>query len=153
MVRIEGEIVINRPVDEVFDFVADERNEPRYNPRMLRSEKLSPGPVGLGTRFRAEMRTRPRPVVMTTECTGYQRPQRLASTTRLSRTEIRGTLTFDPIPAGTRMRWAWDVKPRGLLKLATPLVARIGQRQEQAIWAGLKRLLEAQEAPASAGGG
>jgi hypothetical protein len=25
MVRIEGEIVINRPVDEVFDFVADER--------------------------------------------------------------------------------------------------------------------------------
>jgi len=30
MVRIQGEIVINRPVDEVFDFVADERNEPRY---------------------------------------------------------------------------------------------------------------------------
>ena len=32
MVRIEGEIVIKRPVEEVFDFVADERNEPRYNP-------------------------------------------------------------------------------------------------------------------------
>lgn len=39
MVRIEGEIVINRPVDEVFDFVADERNEPRYNPRLLRAER------------------------------------------------------------------------------------------------------------------
>lgn len=34
MVRIEGEIVINRPVEEVFDLVADETNEPRYNPRM-----------------------------------------------------------------------------------------------------------------------
>jgi hypothetical protein len=32
MARIEGEIAINRPVDEVFDLVADERNEPRYNP-------------------------------------------------------------------------------------------------------------------------
>jgi hypothetical protein len=28
VIRIEGEIVIDRPVDEVFDFVADARNEP-----------------------------------------------------------------------------------------------------------------------------
>ena len=41
MARIDGEIVINRPVEEVFDFAADERNEPRYNPRMLSSELLS----------------------------------------------------------------------------------------------------------------
>jgi hypothetical protein len=33
--HIEGEIVIDRPVEEVFDVVADERNEPRYNPRLL----------------------------------------------------------------------------------------------------------------------
>jgi uncharacterized protein YndB with AHSA1/START domain len=153
MARIEGEIVINRPVEAVFDFVADERNEPRYNPRMLRAEKLSPGPVGLGSRFRAEMTSRRRPVVMTIENTGYERPRRLASTTYLSTMDIRGTLTFDPAPGGTRMRWAWDVRPRGLLKLLTRVVARIGERQEQAIWTNLKRLLEAQEAPSSAGGG
>jgi uncharacterized protein YndB with AHSA1/START domain len=32
--RIDGEIVIAAPVEQVFDMVADERNEPRYNPRM-----------------------------------------------------------------------------------------------------------------------
>jgi hypothetical protein len=48
MVGIEGDIVINPPVAEVFDFVADERNEPRYNARMLRAEKLSSGPIGPG---------------------------------------------------------------------------------------------------------
>jgi hypothetical protein len=153
MARIQGEIVINRPVEEVFDFVADERNEPRYNPRMLGAEKLSPGPIGLGTRFRAEMTSRRRPVEMTIENTGYDRPRRLASTTRLSTMEIGGTLTFDPVAAGTRMQWAWEMAPRGLFKLLTPMVARIGQRQEQRIWASLKRLLEAQEAPASAAGG
>lgn len=31
MARMEGEITINRPVEDVFDFVADERNEPRYH--------------------------------------------------------------------------------------------------------------------------
>jgi uncharacterized protein YndB with AHSA1/START domain len=149
MARIEGQIVINRPVEEVFDFVADERNEPRYNPRMVRAEMLTPEPVGLGSRFRAEMRTRPRPVVMSVEFTGYDRPRRLASTTRLSTMDIQGTLTFDPVPVGTRMRWSWQMRPRGLLKLLTLVMAGIGRRQEEAIWTGLKRVLEAQEAPSS----
>ncbi len=55
MVRVDGEIVINRPVEEVFDFVADEGNEPRYNARMRRAEKISEGPIDLGTRYRAEL--------------------------------------------------------------------------------------------------
>jgi carbon monoxide dehydrogenase subunit G len=152
MARIEGEIMIHRPAEEVFDFVADERNEPRYNPGMVRAEMLTPEPVDLGSRFRAEMRTRPRPVVMTTVNTGYDRPRRLASTTRLATMDIQGALTFDPVPGGTRMRWSWEVAPRGLLKLMGPLVARVGARQERAIWTGLKRLLEAKEAPTSAGG-
>ena len=81
MAHVEGEIVIARPVEEVFDFVADERNEPRYNPRMLRVEKLTPGPIGVGTRFHAEMKTMRRQAGMTIEFTGYERPTRLASTT------------------------------------------------------------------------
>ena len=32
MAKIEGQILIGRPVEEVFDFVADSRNEPQYNP-------------------------------------------------------------------------------------------------------------------------
>ena len=34
MAHLDGQILIHRPVDEVFDFVADERNEPRYNPQL-----------------------------------------------------------------------------------------------------------------------
>lgn len=149
MARIQGEIVINRPVDEVFDFVADERNEPRFNPRMLSSEKLSPGPIGRGTRFRAEFAPRRRPVAMDIEFTAYQRPRRLALWSHLPKMDIRGALTFDPVPGGTRMRWSWDAKPRGVLKLASPMVARIGRRQERDIWTNLKRLLETRGARSS----
>jgi hypothetical protein len=56
MARVEGEIVINRPVQEVFDFIADGRNEPRYNPRMVRAEQISTGPIGLGTQFERSSR-------------------------------------------------------------------------------------------------
>ena len=76
---IHGEIIIQRPAEEVFDFVADERNEPRPNPRMVSAEQLSTGPIGPGKRFRAEMNMRCRSVPMIIECTEYQRPRRLAS--------------------------------------------------------------------------
>jgi len=38
--------LIARPVEDLFDSVADKRNEPRYNPHMRRAEKLTPGPIG-----------------------------------------------------------------------------------------------------------
>ena len=144
MVHIEGEIAIARPPEAVFDFVADERNEPRFNPQMLSIEQLTPGPIGLGTRFRAKVASRGRLVKIVIEFTAFERPRRLASATRMSGMDIRGTLTFDPVPEGTRMRWHWELAPRGLLKLLTPLIARMGRQQEEAIWAGLKRVLEEQ---------
>lgn len=150
MARIKGEIVINRPVEEVFDIVADERNEPRYNPRMLRAEQTTAGPIGVGTRFRAEVAARGRPIPMTIELTTYERPRRLASSTLMASLAIGGTLAFDPVPNGTRMRWSWELRPRGVYKLLTPLVAWIGQRQEAANWAGLKRFLEGQARPVPA---
>lgn len=144
MVHIAGEIIIRRPVEDVFDFVADERNEPRYNPRMVRVEQITSGPIGAGTRYEAEVRNRGRSATMTIAYTVYARPQRLESSTHLSNMQVEGTLTFDPIPEGTRMRWSWEVEPRGVLKLMTPLVARMGCHQEETIWTGLKHVLEEQ---------
>ena len=53
-----------------------------------------------------------------------------------------GTLTFDPVPTGTRMHWLWDVEPIGSLRLMKTLVTSIGRHQEQTIWTSLKHHLE-----------
>ena len=142
MARVEGEIIINRPVEEVFDFVADERNEPRYNPRMVCAEKISDGPIGPGARFDTELKTAGRTMPMVVEFTDFERPRRLGSVTRSSMMETTGGLTFESISAGTRMCWSWDVRPRGAMKLMAPLIGTIGRRQERGIWGSLKRLLE-----------
>ena len=127
----------------MFDFVADERNEPRYNPKMHLAEKISDGPIGLGTRFRAQTLSMGRPVDMVIETTDYHRPHSLSSTTHMSSMNLHGTLTFEPVPEGTRMEWSWDLEPGGVVKLLSPLIATMGRRQEQSIWTGLKRHLEA----------
>jgi uncharacterized protein YndB with AHSA1/START domain len=137
-----GEIVIDASVETVFDVVADERNEPRYNPRMLEARKLTSGPVGRGARFTALMRTRGRPMPMTIEFTGFDRPHSLTSVNRMRAMEIEGTLTFTPVADGTRLHWSWALHPRGPLRLLGPLMGAIGRRQERANWTGLKNYLE-----------
>jgi hypothetical protein len=143
MTFIEGEIIIARPAEAVFDFAADQRNEPRYNPRMVRAEKVTGGPVGNGTVFRSAVRAIGRPTEMRCELTDYRRPAWLASRTTMAQADIVGTLNFEPVPGGTRMRWAWVVRPKGASRLLTPVISRIGRRQERAIWTGMKRYLEA----------
>jgi uncharacterized protein YndB with AHSA1/START domain len=113
MVRIEGDIVINRPPQEVFDLVADERNEPRFNLRMRRAELITQGPIGVGSRFRAEVASAGRPIEMVIEYTGFERPRRLASTTGMASMVVGYTLTFEPVTGGTRMRWSGDLEPHG----------------------------------------
>lgn len=142
MARIEGEILIHRPVDVVFDYVADQSNEPQYNPPMVRAEKITPGPVGKGTRFRSAVASRGRTAEMLIECTGYDRPMLLASTTTMRQADISYTLTFEHDGAGTWMRWAGQVRPKGAFRLLGPLITWLGIRQERRIWASLKTHLE-----------
>lgn len=143
MPRIDGEIVIDRPVDLVFDYVADQSNEPQYNPQMVRAEKLTTGPVGVGTKFRSAVASRGRTTEMLIEITGYDRPHRLASATTMQQADINYTLTFEPVTSGTRMRWSGQVRPKGGVKLLGPLIAWVGRHQEQRIWTSLKQHLEA----------
>ncbi len=147
MSHIEREIVINRPVDEVFDFLADGRNEPHYNPHMLRSEQTSTGHIGRGTQFRTEVTTGSRSMEMIYEITAYERPQRLAGRTINGPIDVQSTETFDSVPGGTHFCWVWDLEPRGLFKLMSPLVARRMGRNLDTLLANIKRLLEAQQAP------
>lgn len=149
MARIEGAIVIDRPVEAVFDYVADQSNEPQYNPQMVRAEKITAGPIGVGTKFRSAVASRGRTAEMVIECTGYDRPRRLASKTTMRQADISYALTFEPAGSGTRMAWSGQVRPKGAYILLGPLITWMGRRQERRIWASLKPRLEASPAGAA----
>ncbi len=144
MAGIKGEIVISRPVDVVFDYVADPTNEPAYNPHMVRVEKITPGPVGPGSRFRSAVESGGRTAEMLVEFTRYERPGLLVSATTMRQADISYALAFEPSEGGTRMRWSGRVRPKGALRLLGPLITWIGRRQERRIWASMKRQLERQ---------
>ena len=146
MSRVQGEVLIRRPVEEVFDFVADERNEPTHNPDMVTAEMITDGTIGVGTRFTATVRAGRRPLGMQIEYTAFDRPQRLASTSRMATADFTGTLTFTPSTGGTRLRWSWQARPKGALRLLAPVLGPIGARQERRTWTRLRDHLEAANA-------
>lgn len=144
MANINGSIYIDRPPEVVFDFVADERNEPQYNPKMTAVSLLTEEPIGVGSRFEATLMLRARPITMTVEFTEFVRPRRLASVTTTGPMDTVGALSFEPSGTGTLMAWSWHIELNGLAKIASPAVAWMGRRQERAIWRRLKSCLEGQ---------
>ncbi|HEU4491505.1 MAG TPA: SRPBCC family protein [Jiangellales bacterium] len=142
MAHIAGEVMIHAPVDEVFDMVADERNEPRYNPRIVRAEKVSDGPVGRGARFVAEPKSMGAKGAMTLEVLEYDRPHRLHNVVRSSYLQVDGTLTFEEVDGGTRLRWDWDMGLVGPTRVLSPVLAVIGPSWERRNWVGLKEYME-----------
>ena len=141
-----GHILIRRPPEVVFDFVADERNT--YDPSIHDAELLTGEPIGAGTRFRC-ITTGRRPVGMTVEIVEYHRPHLLGTVTRLAGMDITSTLEFAPQGDTTWLHWSSDLRPRGLLRPLAPLLTLLGRRRTRAIWTGLKHTLEGQPAGAA----
>jgi uncharacterized protein YndB with AHSA1/START domain len=142
MARVTGGIDIDRPVEEVFDAVADQTNEPRYNPSMTASRQVTDGPIGVGTHFVATILSRGKPTEVDIEVTRYERPNLFGTCSVMAGSMVVGELRLEPVASGTRFSWDWDVTLAGPAKILSPLVAIVGRRQERAIWAGLKDWLE-----------
>lgn len=143
MTTVTGSIVIGRPLEEVFDFVADQRNEPGYNPEITSCEKTTPGPIGVGTTFVAETKMMGSVVPVNVEIIGFERPHRIASWAHIEGTmDIRGSVDLEWHPEGTLMSWHWNLEPHGCTKLLSPWLARTGRQREERIWTALKTLLE-----------
>jgi hypothetical protein len=144
---MQGEVTISRPIETVFDFVADARNEPLYNENVLQADKLSPEPVGHGSRFRTLTKGIGRRAEWIIEITEYERPRRLGTSIHTATTDISGSQVFDEVDGGTRMKWSWELEPKGLFKLMGPLIKLLGQPFEERNWRKLKRYLERPEPP------
>lgn len=143
MTRMQGQVVVDAPVEEVFDLVADERNEPTYNPRIAYAAKLTDGAVGEGSRFLAVPRGAARRGAMLVEVREYDRPRRLRNVIRSADMEVDGTLTFSEAGGGTRLDWDWDVRLVGPMRVLSPALALVGPRWERRNWLDLKRHVEA----------
>jgi uncharacterized protein YndB with AHSA1/START domain len=77
MQTFENTVTIQRPAGEVFAFLADFENIPRWNYAIEETSKASAGPTGVGTRYR-QTRSIPGRSVEDFEVTVFEPARRLA---------------------------------------------------------------------------
>jgi hypothetical protein len=51
-----GTAVIDRPIDEVFAFLADGTNDKKFSPRVQDIQRTTPDPIGVGTTFESTVK-------------------------------------------------------------------------------------------------
>jgi uncharacterized protein YndB with AHSA1/START domain len=148
MITVARSVVINRPIDQVFDFVANFENEPRWMPGILESRKTSVGPIGVGTTFREVVQNLGPRMENTFAVTQYVPPRTFAIKSTSGPLEFQVTYSFEPITEGTRFTGTGAMEPQGFFKLIAPLFAAVVGRQIQQGRTNLKHLLETQSASA-----
>ena len=103
---------------------------------------MSEGPISRGARFVAEPKSMGAKGEMTLEILEYDRPHRLRNVVRSSYMQVDGTLTFEEVDGGTRLRWDWDMGLVGSMRVLSPVLAVIGPGWERRNWVGLKEYME-----------
>jgi hypothetical protein len=124
--------------EEAFDFLSDHRAELEWNPRCRAMEKLTDGPVGVGTRYRAKWKGSPH---VELETVAFDRPHSW-TTHNGGPLEVRFTCTVEPDPVGTRLQVEFEPTPHGPLRLVFPLLLRSLRRDELANMTHLREALE-----------
>jgi hypothetical protein len=144
-------IAVDRPVTEVFAFLEDMRNHPQEEgSQVILVEKLTPEPIGVGTRFREMVQTLPFVrVEMLSEVTQYDRNERIEIAWHGGGMEGVLTYRFDPQNGVTGLSLHETVTAKGLMRLAKPVIRPTFERMLVNRLHGIKRVLEVRnEGPA-----
>jgi uncharacterized protein YndB with AHSA1/START domain len=135
-------VLISRPVDEVFEFIADARNRPRWDDSVDREELTSPEPIGVGTTVRTTLRSMGREYVYTWEVVEHQPPSQMTIESTSGPFPTTLAYQLSEREGMTAVDFSVSGRPTGMLRLVEPLIARNTQTNLDRGFARLKQLLE-----------
>ena len=144
MITFEKSVVIDRPADEVFEYVSDGERFSEWATEIVKSKKTTKGPVGVGTTYTHVAQMLGRRVENHYEVTEYEVNKKITMETTSGSIPVEFSMTVSPANGGSKFTIRAEADATGFFKLAEPLVARTLNRQQDANLANLKDVLEAQ---------
>ena len=146
MPRVEEEIIIRRPPEDVFAFTTAPENDHLWSSTAVERHVESDGPIHVGTRIKAVDNFLGRRIESTFEVTEHEPNRRSAVRFVSGPIRAEGTYTYEPVTDGTRFRWALEAPPGlgGLYlgRVTDPLVTWIFRRRLQRDLRRLKAVME-----------
>jgi uncharacterized protein YndB with AHSA1/START domain len=146
--HLEYTIVINQPVEKVFNYVSNPVNLPEWQgpPTEIRNlRQTTPGQLREGDRFTTALQFLGRRYETPTEVSTCDPNRQLSYRGTEGPAPTQITFIFEEVPGGTRFTHSQEVDPRGFFGLAEPLFEIVAKRQLRNDLRTLRSLLEANE--------
>jgi carbon monoxide dehydrogenase subunit G len=144
--QFEATTEIDRPIEEVFAFLADGENDPKFSPRVQQIDKLTDGPTAAGTVYASTVKDAGMKTKREFRITEFE-PFTKIRWTEVSKnlvTAVDGGYDLTPTPeGGTRVRIFNVLEGHGVGKLIAGLALSAARKDADAFASRIKTAVEA----------
>jgi uncharacterized protein YndB with AHSA1/START domain len=142
--HVENTIMIERPIEEVFEYVSTPENDPTWVSVSIRNQRTSPGPMRVGMTIEEDVKIFGRTSRDTWEVTDYEPPTVIAYRATSGLFSGGGVrVRCEPVEGVTRLTHAVEYQPRGIYhKTIAPLMPWATKQLIASMDRTLKDLLE-----------
>ena len=144
--RFGATATIDRPIEQVFAFLADGENDKRFSARIVEIAKTTDGPSGVGTVYASTAKDGPMTAKHEFELTEFEQPTKIRWT-ELSKTSPvsvpEGGYDLESAGSGTKLTFFNVLEGRGLLgKVLEPIALRSARKGADAFVTSIKDAIE-----------
>ena len=144
MAKFELNLVINRPIEEVFGFISNAEKLPLWRASALEVKRTSSEPPVVGSIFKARFSFLGRPFDGDLEIIAHEPHGKYGTKMVGGPFPLEARYALEPTANGTQITMVVEGTPGGFFKLAEPLVVSLAKRSYEADLNNLKEMLEAQ---------
>ena len=142
MLRVEHSIQIHRPLAEVFAYMCDPANEPKWQEGVTAASLSSGGALAVGAEISETRKFLGREMVSKLTVTRYEANKIFAGKVTEGPVPFEITQTFESVDGGTKVTVVIEGEPGGFFKLAGGMVQKQLQTQMTSDFEKLKNILE-----------
>ena len=143
MTRLDEQIRTSLGPEAAFAYVADFANSMHWDPGVATSTRIDDGPVGVGARYRLEVRLRGRVAPMEYRISVFEPSTRVVLVGEGSGISAVDDIRFAPDGRGTRIDYTADIRLGGVLRLVQPFLGRVFAKIGRDALSGMQRTLDA----------
>jgi carbon monoxide dehydrogenase subunit G len=142
MIKLERSVLIERPVEDVYSFISNFENESKWCEEVVRTQKTSEGPIGVGSTFTDHVEFMGRTIKSSYEILACEPNKSITIETSAGLVPFVATYSFDDADGVTKLAILAEAEPGGVFKHSTPIIRRRLDKQWEQNFANLKQLLE-----------
>jgi carbon monoxide dehydrogenase subunit G len=144
MPQVHAEVTIDQPIEQVFSYISDPRNESHWMPGATGISNVSDGPTHVGTTYDSMVHFLGRRMDFAVEVTELNEPREYGYRSKHGALEAQRQFSLEPVEGGsTQIRM--DLRAHShhsVLRFAEDVLLRAGRRHEQHSLENLRDILE-----------